>query len=118
MFTMLIFFLGGAVFYRILQFILSITPNYNIYKQVELTSLKLISEIYVQKHSSLKILNLLYEEQGKTEEYKILEKQINLNFETIINNCILNIKKNIPYTVPYDNLEQAIKYYSRRQKDE
>lgn len=114
MFQAFIFFLAGIITHKVLQFCLSITPNYNIYKEAEMTALKILGELYVARQTSLKVLKAIYESTDKQEEYFEAEKKIKVHYDTLINNSLLNIKKNLPYKVPYNTLNEAIAYYIQK----
>lgn len=114
MFQAFIFFLAGIITYKVLQFCLSITPNYNIYKEAEMTALKILGEVYVTRQVSLRLLKAVYESSEDKEEYFEAEKKIKVHCDTLINNSLLNIKKNLPYKVPYNTLNEAVSYYIQK----
>lgn len=118
MFISFLFFLAGVITLRMLQFFLSITPNYNIYKESEMACLKMLGEFSVQKHTALNLLKVVYENSENKEEYYKAEKQIKLHFDTLINNSLLIIKNNLPYKVPYNTLNEAFTYYILKYKSE
>lgn len=108
MFSMFLFFIAGAISMRISQFLLSVNPSYRIYKEAESAALKIILETYAERQLSLKVLEILYKEE---QEYKLLEKTIKQKYDKLINKSISIIKKNLPYKVKYDTLDEAFKAY-------
>jgi len=118
MFIAFLYFLAGILTHKIVQYILSITPNYYIYKHSELTAIKLLGEIYLTKLKSLEMLKIIYEHVGKEEEYAKAEKILKLNYETLINNSLSTMKLYLPYKVPYNSINEAISYFIQKNKVE
>ena len=111
MFSSFLMFLAGAVTYRLIQFFLSITANFNIYKQVEFTCLKILAEVYLQYNTSMKITKACYDSSDKPEEYAEVEKELNKRYKLLITNCIEIMKSNLPYSVKYDNILDGLKTF-------
>lgn len=118
MFTAFIFFLTGVFTHKILQFFLSITPNYNIFKETEMVCLKMLGQLAVQQQTALNLLKIVYDSSEDKDEYYKIEKQIKLHYNTLINNSLLTIKNNLPYKVPYNTLNEAFTYYIQKNKVE
>ena len=111
MFEYFIVFLAGAFCLRIFQFILSISPNYYIFKHAEYTVLRVLAELHVQKLSALKILELMYAESERTNEYYNVEYAVNNRYDGIINTTIKSMKNQLPYKTKYDTLNEAMETF-------
>ena len=118
MLTYFIFFVLGAASLRALQFFLSVTPNYYIYKKAEYVCLQILMDLEVRKLTVLKVLKLSYDDTGDTEQYEKVKYAINEKYDKLITNCIDNLKTNLPYKVKYANLNEAAEYYISQIKGE
>ncbi len=116
MFTAFLYFLAGVLTHKVLQFILSITPSFNIFKEVELTCLKVLTNMYVNQQQTIQVLKTVYDSAEDKEEFYKAEKTIKLHHETLINNSLAFMKKNLPYKVPYNTLNEALSYYIQKNK--
>jgi len=96
---------------RMLQFFLSITPNYHIFKATEYVSLKILSDAYVDQLTALNVLKLTYEDADKLNEYIEIEKRIKQKNLALINKNIAVMKKYLPYKVPYTTIQEAAQHY-------
>jgi len=103
-----LYFIVGAVSMRILQIFLALTPNYNIFKEAEYVSLYILGELHVHRLTAIKILELSYEEAGRSEEFERSKDAINQRYDALINKCIENLKLRLPYKVEYNSLNEAL----------
>lgn len=117
MFSYFIVFLCGVFTLRILQFVLSITPNYYIFKHAEYTVLRVLAELHVQKLTALKILELCYHESERSNEYYNVETAVNKRYDDIINKYIVNLKATLPYKTNYNNLADAVAEFLKESKN-
>lgn len=117
MINLLIIFVCGAVTMRLLQWFLSITPNYYVWKHTEYTVLQILTDLHVQKLTANQILELAYEEAGKQEEYIKVKSVIEQKYNTLINNSLSNMKRKLPYKVKYGNVREAVETYLQKNKE-
>lgn len=111
MFDAFLFFVLGAVTFRILQVFLAITPNFYIFKEAEQVSLYILLELHVQRITALKVLELAYEESDKTEDFHKIKTILDERYNILITKCISNLKSRLPYKVQYNSLEEAASAY-------
>lgn len=104
----LIVFLCGAVCMRLIQFMLSITPNYYIFKHAEYTIFRILAELHVTKMTTMKIVEICYADLEKDAEYKNVETAVNKRYEEIISKYIGKLKETLPYKTNYNNLTEAM----------
>lgn len=110
MFTMFLFFIAGVFTHKALQFILSIKPNYDVYKHAEMCALNMLMHVYMEKDKSLSMLKLLADETDP-ESYTKIENAIKARYNELITDSIKNIKMNLPYKVSYNTIEEAYQIY-------
>jgi len=118
MFLAFLYFMAGIVTYKVLQFILSVKPNFQVYKQAEMCALNVLLQINRDKTTSLKLLKTLADETDP-ESYTKIENKLKANYDQLINNSIKTIKQNLPYKVSYNTIDEAYQIYvaSRGPKD-
>lgn len=112
-----LWFISGAILMRLLQWVLMITPNYYAWKHTEYTVLQILAELHVQKLTAIKILQLVYEEADRMEEYEKAKSLLEQKYDTLINNSLNNMKNNLPYKVEYNNVSEAAIHYAAQKKE-
>lgn len=117
MFDAFLVFVAGAAAMRLLQMILTINPNYYIFKEAETVSLYILMDLHIQRLTALKILELTYEECGKSEEFYKVKTAIDEKYNILITRTLSNLKSRLPYRVKYNTLQEAAEYYRTKNEE-
>lgn len=112
-----IYFIAGATTLRVLQFVLSVKPNYYIFKETENTTLMILAGLHVNKLTALNILKLIYEDVDRQEDFEKVKIAINERYNALITRCITSLKSALPYKVEYNSLDEAMKIYFNKAKE-
>lgn len=104
------FFTLGALIHSLLQSILGVYSSYKLFKYTEVYCVSLMIHAESWRHQALKILEIVYADADKQEEYVKIKNSVNNKFAEIQQNIIRLIKERVTYKIEYNNLSEAQEY--------
>ena len=103
-------FILGMVTLKAFQVIYNTDNTYTIFKYSEIYSMMLVLETEVWRKQCLKIIEVVYGDVDKQEEYEKIVKLINKRFEEVQQSVIRLIKERLPYEIKYSTLQESEPY--------
>lgn len=100
--------IAGGIAYSISRKLTERSQVLTLVKYGELINVLNMVESRQLRHQSLAVLELVYKEADKTEEYEKIKLLINNKYEDLEKGMINTIKQNVTYEIKYNNLDQAV----------
>jgi hypothetical protein len=113
-----IFFIAGAMTTKLAQALLSIIGSYRVFKFTEYYSVTLMAQIEMWRYQAVTVVKLCYDEAGREEEFREVEKKIHEKFFFLQQNVLQIIKNHLPYKVDYDTFLEGYKVLEKEKNDE
>ena len=103
-------FILGMATLKTFQIIYNTDNTYRIFKYSEIYSMLLVLETEVWRKQCLKIIEVVYNDVDKQEDYEKITKLINKRFEEVQQSVIKLIKERLPYEIKYSTLQESEPY--------
>lgn len=79
----------------------------------EVYCMNLVMDTEVWRHQSLQILEVIYENADKQEEYKKTVEVVNSKYDAVQQYLIRLISERVPYEIPYKTLKESEKHLKK-----
>jgi len=103
----------GIFLGRLAQFIITAHKSYKMFKMTEVYCMNLVMDTEVWRHQSLQILEVIYENADKQEEYKKTVEVVNSKYDAVQQYLIRLISERVPYEIPYKTLKESEKHLKK-----
>jgi hypothetical protein len=113
-----LFFLLGVLVQKLGSILLDIEPMFKYWKLAEFNSLKVLAESELLYRQSITILEISYNDAGKTEEFPKIKDAINKKHREIQMSLLNQMRLILPYETNYKTPEEAFKIIEKIAKQE
>lgn len=103
---------AGTIAYRLSKTISDRSDTLTLIKYGELIAVMNTAEARQLRHQALAVIELVYKDADKSEEYEKIKLLINNKYEALERDMISKIKKTVVYKTNYNTLDEAVEQLS------